>query len=275
MKNETTLIVLTWIILASATYAQPSETRLSDSSGSYSFVAPAGWKSNVDTEGFALANPEKTVILAIKAHNYENFAAFAADANLERDGLELVGKPLEITGGTAFRTTKKTPKGTIHIGTCVLFSPHGGGIVIVALSNEVNAVTALEWGWNVSKSVRFTKPPQTASAGHSKSVLSGKHLLYLYTGNGYSERKDIYLCASGGFYHSTSLSGFTPNNSDGGSFGSLASKHGTWVISDDEAKLSLTFQNGRTVEYRITKLEGGGIKLNGNRFFVQDQDKCR
>jgi hypothetical protein len=275
MKNKTMLILLTCIFLASATYAQQSDTRLSDSSGSYSFAAPAGWKSSADTEGFALENPEKTVILAIKAHNYKNFAAFAADANLERDGLELVGKPLEITGGTAFRTTKRTPNGTIYIGTCVMFSPHGGGVVIVALSNEANSATALESGWNVSQSVRFAKPQQEPSAGQSRSVLSGKHLLYLYTGNGYSERKDIYLCASGGFYQSTNSGGFTPNNSDGGSFGSLASKHGTWTISGDETKLSLTFQNGRTVEYRITKREGGGINLNGNRFIVQSQDKCR
>jgi hypothetical protein len=275
MKNGTALIVLTCIFLAPAMYAQPSETRLTDSSGTYSFAVPAGWKSSADTEGFALENAEKTVILAIKAHNYKNFAAFAADANLERDGLELVGKPLEIAGGTAFRTTKKTPNGTIHIGTCVMFSPHGGGMVIVALSNEADAVTALESGWNVSQSVRFAKPLETASAGQSKSALSGKHLLYLYTGNGYSERKDIYLCASGGFYHSTSLSGFTPNNSNGGSFGSLASKHGTWTISGDESKLTLIFQNGRTTEYRIAKRPASNeIGLNGQRFFVTSQNVC-
>lgn len=268
-------ILLTCIFLASATYAQPSENRLSDSSGSYSFTVPTSWKSSSDTQGFALENPGKTVILAIKAHNYKNFAAFAEDANLERDGLELVGKPLEITGGTAFRTTKKTPSGTIYIGTCVMFSPHGGGVVIVALSNEANAATGLESGWNVSQSVRFAKPSTRASAGQSKSALSGKHLLYLYTGNGYSERKDIYLCASGGFYHSTSLGGFTPNNSGGGSFGSLASKHGSWTISGDGAKLTLTFQNGRTGEYRITKRQAPNeIGLNGQRFFVTSQNVC-
>ncbi|MBC7901725.1 MAG: hypothetical protein H7070_16920 [Saprospiraceae bacterium] len=278
MRNIFSITVLLGIAATTpfTIFAQTVENRLTDSTGTYSFAVPAGWKSNADAEGFAVVNPEKTVALAIKAHNYDNFAAFAADANLERDGLELVGKPLEITGGTAFRTMKKTPNGTIYIGTCVLFSPHGGGMIIVALSNEVNAATALETGWNLSQSVLFSKLRQNVVTGQSQSPLSGKHLLYLYTGNGYSERKDIYLCASGGFYQSTNLGGFTPNDSAGGSFGSLASKHGTWTISGDGAKLSLAFQNGRTAEYRITKRQASNeIGLNGNRFFVQSQDKCR
>ena len=65
-------------------------------------------------------------------------------------------------------------------------------------------------------------------------------------------------------------------SSGGGSFGSLAAKHGTWTISPNGAKLILSFQNGGTVEYQISKRQASNeIGLNGKRFFVQSQDKCR
>lgn len=254
-------------------FAQAAGLRLTDSTGAYSFSVPAGWKSNADAEGFALVNPQKSVVLAIKEHGYDNFAAFGADANLERDGLELVGTPREITGGAAFLTTKKTLNGTIYVNTCVLFSPHGGGMVIVALSNQADSGTASQAGLSVAETVTFSKPKQAAGG---QSALSGKHLLYMYTGNGYSERKDIYLCASGGFYHSSSLGGFTPNDSDESSFGSQRSKHGTWNVSPNGARLILNFQNGRTTEYSITKRQASNeVGLNGDRFFVQNQNICR
>ncbi len=259
-------------LFVSPHFAQEGGTRLTDISGSYSFAVPSGWNSNANEEGFALVNLQKTLVLAIKDHNYDSFAAFAADANLERDGLELIGTPREITGGAAFTTTKKTPKGTIYINTCVLFSPHGGGMVIVALSNQADSAAASASGLSVAESVRFSKSQETAVG---RSELSGKHLLYMYTGNGYSERKDIYLCASGGFYHSSNLGGFTPNDSDGSSFGSQHSKHGTWKISANGAKLILNFQNGGTTQYNISKRPATNeIGLNGQRFFVQSQNVC-
>lgn len=79
-------------------------------------------------------------------------------------------------------------------------------MVIVGLSNQADSAAAMAAGLGVAESVQFSKPNQAAGAGNSP--LSGKHLLYMYSGNGYSERKDIYLCASGGFYHSSSLGGF-------------------------------------------------------------------
>lgn len=275
MKLKTLWIVSLFIALSVSSYfAQAAGSRLTDSTGAYNFSVPAGWNSDANDEGFALVNPQKTLVLAIKDHNYDNFAAFAADANLERDGLELVGTAREITGGAAFTTTKKTPNGTIYINTCVLFSPRGGGMVIVALSNQTDSASAMAAGLSVAESVQFSKPKQAAGGGNSP--LSGKHLLYMYSGNGYSERKDIYLCASGGFYHSSSLGGFTPNDSDGSSFGSQRSKHGTWKISPNGARLILNFQNGRTTEYNITKRQATNeIGLNGDRFFVQSQNVCR
>jgi hypothetical protein len=269
---RTILILLTFFIFTSTTDAQPGVTRLTDSSGAYSFAVPEKWKSETNAEGFAMANAEKTVIVIVKSHNYANFEAFFADANLERDGLEMIGKPQVISNGYSFRTAKRTPQGTVVIDTCVLFSTFGGGVVIVGLSDERNAVTSFETGIAIANSVRFAKPT-ASSSGVFASMLKGKQLLYLYTASGFSERKDIYLCSSGEFYQSTDMGGFNPNDSGDSSFGSRRASHGTWSV--DGTILLLKFRNGGTTQYRLSKRRASNeIGVNGQRFFVRSQNVC-
>jgi len=272
MKIRTALVIFACICLASANYSQPRETRLSDSSGMYSFAVPDKWTSETNAEGFAMANSERTIIVVVKSHNYANFEEFGADANLARDGLELIGKPQTITNGTTFRTVKRTAQGTVVIDTCVLFSQFGTGVVIVGLSDEKNATASFEAGIAIANSVLFAKPT-AGSTGPFVSILKGKHLLYLFTGSGFSERKDIYLCSSGEFYHSSDMGGFNPNDSGDSSFGSRRSTHGTWSI--DGTTLLLRFRNGGTTQYRLAKRPASNeIGLNGQRFFVRAQNVC-
>ncbi len=266
------LILVAFICLASEGDGQSRETRLNDSSGAFSFVVPDNWKSESNAEGFAMANPEKTVIVVVKSHNYENFEEFGADANLARDGLELVGEPQRITNGVTFRTVKRTPQGMVVVDTCVLFSSYGTGVVIAGLSDEKNATASFEAGLAIANSVQFSKPASGGS-GPFASQLKGKHLLYLYTGSGYSERKDIYLCSSGEFYQSNDMGGFNPNDSGDSSFGSRRSTHGTWTVNGNS--LALKFRNGNTTRYTLTKRAASNeVGMNGQRFFVQAQNVC-
>lgn len=259
--------------LSAVSFAQ--QTRLTSTSGGYDLVKPTGWGSEENSEGFALANPAKTIVVAVKSHNYKDFAAFGADANLERDGLTLIGQPSEINGGVFFRTAKAVNGGALVFDTFVLFSPHGGGVVIVAITDEPNSQTAKDTAATMAASVRFTKVQPTAVSGQIRNALSGKHLLYLYTASGYSERKDIVLCSSGTFYHSTDLGGFSPNNANGGSFGSASTKSGNWSISPDGKALVLAFANGATTRYTLSARQASNeIGMNGMRFFIQTQNRC-
>lgn len=257
---------------------QPSaEQKLTDAASGYDFVVPAGWKSQQSDEGFGLVNAAQTIVIAVKTHNYASFEAFAAEANLERDGLELVGKVQDLSGGgKVFRTVKRTPQGTVVIDTSVLFSPHGGGVAVVALSSETNAEEAFKKSVQIAQTVRFFKPQESDVATQWQKALSGKHLLYLYTASGYTERKDIYLCASGAFYQGSNAGGFNQNDSGDGSFGAHSGKSGTWKVSARGGlKLILQFQNGATAEYTITRRQASNeVGLNGQRFFVQTQNKC-
>lgn len=255
---------------------QANSDRLTNSTDGYDLLKPSGWISEKNADGYAIANPSKTVVIAVKAHGYNDLPSFAAEANLERDGLVLVGEPKQMPGGVVFRTAKPTPKGNIVIDTCVLFSAHGGGVMVVAITDEANSSLALEKSMAIAGSVRFFKTETSQVSSQIRNALAGKHLLYLYTGNGYSERKDIYLCNSGAFFHSTDVGGFTPNNADGSSFGSTSNKHGNWSVAADGKTLILTFDNGNAVRYTLSARQASNeIGLNGNRYFVKTHTACR
>ena len=273
MKNFSVQVALCVLFLTAVSSAQDARERAAEASGSYSFRKPPAWTESSNADGFAYVNAGKTIILAVKRHNYADFKAFFADSNLERDGLELLGQPQDIVNGRYFRTVRRGQQ-TAVIDTFVMFSPHGGGVAIVGITNEPNADASFKSALALSQSVEFAKPKTSAVAEKVRSALSGKQLTYLYTGNGYSERMDIILCSSGEAYRSTDMGGFSPNDADGGSFGALSKKAGTWQISADSTVLTLTMNNG-SFGYRLTPRQASNeIALNGKRYFVQSQSIC-
>ncbi|MEQ1764039.1 MAG: hypothetical protein ABL984_12955 [Pyrinomonadaceae bacterium] len=255
-------------------FAQGPE-RLSSEGDGYSFATVKGWTNAASGEGFAIVNPAKTIVVAVKAHTYKDFAAFAADANLERDGLELVGKPQEVKGGQIFRAVKRTPQGTAVIDTAVVFSPNGGGVLVVSITDEANATAGFNTAAATANSIQFFQPKVSAAAEKVRSVLAGKRLIYLFTGNGFSERKDIVLCSSGIFYQATDMGGFSPGNVDGPSFAATGGKRGRWSASANGSKLVMAFDAAGTVEYTLSARQASNeIGMNGQRWFVQAQTVC-
>lgn len=276
-RTMRTLAGICWVLLlGSAVCAQAVQERpmVSEAYG-YSFAAPAGWTTQASGEGYALVDPANKILIAVKEHAYKDFAAFMAEANFERDGLEPVGKPQEVQGGHTFRTVKRTPKGIAVIDTTVLFSPHGGGVMIVAITDEANGKLGFESGLAIAGGVKFELPREGAAARKVRTALAGKQLTYLYTGSGYSERKDILLCSSGTFYQSSDMGGFSPGNVDGPSFAATGGKSGTWSISGNGTRLVLRFSGGSTTEFVISARQASNeVGLNGQRYFVQNQSRC-
>ena len=262
------------ILMTAAVYGQ-TPARLASEAEGYNFAVPRGFTGQASGEGFALVNGAKTILIVVNSHGYRDFAAFAADANLERDGLQLVGKPQAIAGGATFRTVKRTNQGLAVIDTAVVFNNSGGGVAVVAMADEANAATSFSAGLAVAQSLRFEEPKLTAADDRVRRVLAGKSLLYLYTGNGYSERKDILLCSSGRFYQSTGTSGFTTNDVDGPSFAATGGNTGTWSIMGGGTRLVLRFADGDTATYTLSARQASNeIGLNGRRYFVQNQSRC-
>jgi hypothetical protein len=252
-----------------------TENRTSDLEGGYSFNVPKGWTKKEGEGGFALVNSSQTIIIAVKAHNYKDFKAFMADANLERDGLKQIGETKDVDDSTKyFRTAAPTLRGVLVVDTLVLFSPHGGGVAIASLTDDKNAETGLRGAIEVADTILFSKPQESPANKEWQNLLRGKHLIYYYSGNGYSERRDIWLCSSGNFYMSfdgSSLSGM-------GSGAVGANNRGSWRVTSAGSagsQLILQFQNGQTRQYNLNQRQSTGeIFLDNNRYFVKSHNEC-
>ncbi len=113
--SKTLLIYVSILSFGIIGFAQTGRT-LSDQSAGYSFIAPAGFTANKNEQGFALVDSTKTYFIIVMSHRYNDAKSFAADANLERDGLTLVGDVQQLGGNDfAFRTYKDTPQGRVII----------------------------------------------------------------------------------------------------------------------------------------------------------------
>ncbi|MEO8647654.1 MAG: hypothetical protein ABI539_00670, partial [Acidobacteriota bacterium] len=238
------------LAVMTVTFGQTAAERLTGSGGAYSFQKAKGWTHRSNADGILLIDSLKTTLVAVKSHNYRDFEAFFADANLEHDGLELMGPPQKTRNGTYFRTAKRGSTTNVF-DTFVTFSPFGGGAVIVGITEEKFADASFRAANSVADSIEYTKPKVTPAAGQVKAALSGKLLTYLFTGSGYSERVDIILCSSGDAYRTADSGGFSVNNSDGASYAALSQYAGTWRISPDGSSLLLTMNSGGTSEYRL------------------------
>lgn len=253
-----------------------AQSKLTSESEGYTFTVPKAWISERSAQGFGIVNAAKTIVVAVTAHNYRDLASFAADANLEREGLELVGKPQDVRGGQTFRTVKRTSQGMAVIDTVIIFRNDGGGVMVVSITDEANATIGFNTAVQLANSIEFFQPKVSEIAGRVRSLLAGKRLLYLFTGNGYSERKDVVLCSNGVFYQSLDMGGFSAGNVDGPSFAATGGKRGRWSISPDGSKLVMAFDTAGTVQYALSARQASNeIEMNGQRWFVQSQTVCR
>ena len=254
------LSVVTWALLSGGVGAQ---TLVQDPSG-FQLQVPAGYQVRQDASGAVCS--DGTSIVVIKSHGYPNFESFAQQANLAQDGFTLVGEVQNINATDRhFRASKPDPQGGFLIAdTFVRFSPRGGGSMVVALSNSQSAESGFYVGQGLSNQIQFTQP---AGGNVWEQALAGKHLLYLYTGNGYSERYDLYLYQNRAFSTRSDMSSVSMNGSGAVAGGG----EGSWAITPG-GELILSYHNGNRQTYQLAPRQASNeVSLNGKRFFVTNQ----
>jgi len=267
-------LVMFCCLLLTPCFAQGTDERVSDTAAGFSFSAPTGFSGDRGADGFSFINREKTILLVVRPHQYSTFEAAVKDTTIE-PGVKILVEPRDLKNGGKFvRLGKPTAQGLAIIDIFVLFSPNGGGVTVIGLTDEKNAGDSLTAAAGIAGSVSFTRPQVSASSSAWASVLSGKHLLYLYSGNGYFEEKHIYLCGSGVFLQRTGQGGFSPGDVDGPSFGARGGRRGTWTINGNN--LVLRFQDGSVGQFAITRRQASNeVGLNGNRYFLENQSVCQ
>lgn len=259
MFCKTTVSLLLLTIVA---FAQPQEIR---DRGGFTAQIPPHFQVTQDPAGGSVAlAPGQAYTLILKSHSYSTFEAFANDANLARDGFSLVGEVRSLNSSDrCFRAARATPGGYLLADTFVTFSPHGGGTLVVALSDEKHAEAAYNTAYRVANSLRYQRP----EASPWQARLSGKHLLGLYTSSGFSERTDIYLLPDRAFLFRRDSASLSAN----GSGHAAGSSDGNWSITP-AGQLVLQFHNGNTRSYTLSaRAAGNEVGLDGARYFVLDR----
>ena len=133
--------------------------------------------------------------------------------------------------------------------------------MVVALSNSQSADSGFYAGQGLSNQIQFTQP---TGGNVWEQALAGKHLLYLYTGNGYSERYDLYLYQNRAFSTRSDMSSVSMNGSGAVAGGG----EGSWAITPG-GQLILSYHNGNRQTYQLAPRQASNeVSLNGKRFFV-------
>ncbi len=260
--NKVSRLLITTVLWASFFLPVQAQRLLQDPSG-FAVQVPETLQVQQDTSGIVLGGAAQPGVVVLKGHAFANFEAFASQANLARDGFEQVGEVRALNATDRhFRAAKPNLEGGHLIAdTFVRFSPYGGGCVVVALSSSDQADAAYRWGEQIATQVAFSQPIVN---NVWEQALRGKHLVYLSTGNGYSERFDLYLLANNTFVSRSDMSSLSVN----GSGAAANSVDGSWRITGD-GQLVLNYQNGRANTYKLEPRQASNeVALNGRRYFV-------
>lgn len=122
---------------------------------------------------------------------------------------------------------------------------------------------------------QFTQQNNPQNKGQKwNDYLKGRYLIRLYTGSGYSEKEELWLCSNGVFHRSSNSGGYTAGVASG-SFGSQNS--GRWQaqgVTNQTGQLILRYGDGSTGSYQLS-FDGDKLYLNSSRWFRDRNDYCQ
>lgn len=256
----------------------PSATgsRLTDAANGYSFQLPSGFQAAAQEGSYVVTKSGVAFQLSVTPHYYNDLQVIRqeiADVDDPASNTQLRATTAPYgSNGLLVRLSGTAQGQPVVIEVITLLSPHGGGVAIAGAGSggaySAAATSALK---TLANSVQFSKPQTSPLAEQWKQQLLNKKLTYLYTGNGFSEKKVLRLCSNGRFTFSSddsylsndAYSNFSAAGSDG--------SQGSWkvVARGNQAILRLQADQGTAKEYTLAPKASGEIYLNQQRYFVE------
>lgn len=245
---------------------------------------PDGWRGspgNAVTGSIVAPDGQTTVIVTFQPASLAEIAQQLAGPIDLGQGIVLtpVSAARTVSGySTADFTVAGTP---VPARGVVLLKPLSGGRVLglvgIAPVGSVEAMRKAQVRM-ISGAVLSAAAPSAQPTGPGGSgwanYLRGRYLVRLYTGNGYQEKEEIWLCSDGTYASASEGGGFTAGVASG-AFGS--NRRGTWSATGEtsgQGVLSLTAVDG-TRGQRQVRLGADGVYLNGVRWLRGDNARCR
>lgn len=265
--------------------AAKSSGKMYTSGSGFSFNGPVGWNlQGQQNGGYAFMRTGLQTILSVTPHAYTSIEAISNDMFDQNDAasntrLKVRKERYGSNGVLAVfeGTMQSTP---VVITTVSLLSPHGGGVSFTSIAPRNEHSSELPQTLkSMAASATFSMPQTSPAAEQWRNRLNGKQLLYLYTGNGYSEKQTFDLCSNGTFISG----GDTSASSSGGFSGDFSAVtqgggSGTWRVGAEGSQVVLVFnyRNGNTSRFTVsTAPNGTSVLLNNKKYFVQASPSCR
>lgn len=146
---------------------------------------------------------------------------------------------------------------------------NGAGVAFIAVGPQSARSTYEKKLARLLRDLRVARAPQGSAAGGGAwaTTLKGRALTYYKTGNGYSDKRHLSLCANGQYRYRQNDSylsgGFTAAGENGGA--------GRWQIKGD--RLILHSQDGSQTVHRLSR-QGTKTLVDGARWFVTSDPQC-
>jgi hypothetical protein len=248
-----------------------------DLGGGLSILPPQGWRPVPANPGATvLAGPdgESLIIVSVDEGLLEMAVAELADSIDLGDGVMLdpVASPTR-SGQT--HSNRFTVRGAVlPTVASVMIRDVGAGrtVSLIGLAPATGA-SGLQTALNqlMTSLTVGRAPPQSASGWGAQ--LKGRYLVRFYSGNGYSEKHELWLCSNGSFLKRVDGGGFTQGVASGAFAGGL---DGTWTAQGSPpgaGQLVLSTRDGQVLRYTLQS-RSDGIGIDGERWMRGDNERC-
>ena len=273
------------LLVSNFGFSQHTDNMISNTSRGYTFKAPIPWKyQNLQNGMHLFGHNEIPGILAVMEHDYDNMQLVASTVTSQgiqeaEMRLTLLGSIEQLKQNAILGTFAGYLDGAeVKATVASLFSPHGGGISVFALTTPDKFNTSYEdLVKTIANTVIFKKPIESALVKQWQSFLSGRKLTYYNTNDSVAEKMIYVLYDNGWFvFLDESFYGSKDEYTDHTYwFSSLTTNKnaGQWKIvgNDTNATLQLEYNNGNASTRSLKMKEGSQsqILLNGKRFFTE------
>ncbi|MEO8001512.1 MAG: hypothetical protein ABI644_06510 [Arenimonas sp.] len=186
--------------------------------------------------------------------------------------LRPTGTP-RLAGGIYSNTFIATGTPTQARAVVMIRATNGGRLIsLIGLAPpaRIEVITKVMSAMLASAKVEPAKAP--SMNGELASYLKGRYLVRFYSGNGYSEKHEIWLCSNGEFRSRFDGGGFT----QGVASGAFAGSHtGRWSALGVRANgsLSLAASDGSVSRFDIREASDG-LMLNGKKWMRGQNQLC-
>lgn len=260
-------------------------TELTSSTLGISVTIPQGWQGGLPQGSSAIVldalNGEASMLLVFDRFNQTQIESMMGQAIPLDEGTYL-----QPSGAPQVSVTQTSQRIVVNdyqvMGSAIALTAYvsatelreGLSLAAIVFASSMTSelkqlTTAITAGIEVSAPV---VPEQDRNAGGWQQYMQGRYIARFYTGSGYHEKQEMWLCSDGSFATSFNAGGFSM---DGFSGAMSDGNTGTWQAQgnlDQPGLLILSYVNGKQASFQLVLTDN--LYLDGQKWLRGENERC-